>query len=124
MECIEFARNYISDYGFRVLDDGDGHLAFRYQMNIIHFFCNSDEENFFVMTLSIFEKVTAANIGVAKELCHKINAEKKQVKLYVMKDVVLAAAEVYFLAEEDFQLQMKKALQNLVSAKVMYCNKL
>jgi hypothetical protein len=46
--------------------------------------------------------------------------QMKQVKLYILNDVILAAAELYFMEQEDFNFQMKIALQHLVSAKVMY----
>jgi hypothetical protein len=55
-----------------------------------------------------------------KEKCHEVNREVKLAKLYTINDVVLAATEVYYLAEEDFMFQIKNALGHLVAAKVMF----
>jgi hypothetical protein len=72
------------------------------------------------MTLTNFTDVTEENMAQVKERCHEINKEAKLVKLYVLNDVILAAAEVYYLAEDDFKFQMLNALKHLVAAKVMY----
>ena len=101
-------------------DGADGHIAFRFQMNTIHFWGNSEDEHFFFMTLPNFTDVTEENIAQVKENCHQINKEAKLVKLYVLNDVILAAAEVYYLAEDDFKFQMLNALKHLVAAKIMY----
>ena len=49
MKSIEFAKEYVSKQGFKLLDDSDEHIAFRYQMNVIHLWGNEEEENFFFM---------------------------------------------------------------------------
>ena len=64
--------------------------------------------------------VTDENIVQVKENCHEINKESKLVKMYILNDVILAAAEVYYLKEEDFKFQMQNALRHLITAKVMY----
>ncbi len=122
MDTFELAKKFISAQRYRILDEDkeDGHIAFRYQMNTIHFWGKPDDEQFFFMTLPGFVDVTEENIAQVKENCHQINKEAKLVKLYVLNDVILAAAEVYFLAEGDFMFQMKTALKHLVAAKVMY----
>lgn len=120
MDSVKFAKEYISSLGFKLLDEGEEYIAFRYQMNVIHLWGNREEENFFMMTLSNFADVTEENIGRVKEICHKINAEKKQVKLYVLNDVILATTEIYYMAQEDFNFQMRIALKHLISAKVAY----
>ena len=53
MKSIEFAKEYISKQGFKLLDDSDEHIAFRYQMNVIHLWGNEEEENFFFLNLMI-----------------------------------------------------------------------
>ena len=37
-----------------------------------------------------------------------------------VNDVILAATEIYYLAEDDFKFQMLNALKHLIAAKVMY----
>ena len=120
MKSIELAKKFISNQGFKLLDDNEDHIAFRYQMNAIHFWGNQSEDNFFFMTLANFADVKDENVQHVKELCHEINTQMKQVKLYVLNNVILATTELYFMEEEDFNFQMKIALEHLVSAKVMY----
>ena len=122
MSTFELAKEFIASRRYQRLyeDSSDGHVAFRFQMNTIHFWGNSEDEHFFFMTLPNFTDVTAENIAQVKENCHQINKEAKLVKLYVLDDVILAAAEVYYLAEDDFKFQMLNALNHLVAAKVMY----
>lgn len=122
MSTFELAKELIASRRYQILDEdsSDGHIAFRFQMNTIHFWGNSEDENFFFMTLPNFTDVTEENIAQVKENCHQINKEAKLVKLYVLNDVILAAAEVYYIAEDDFKFQMLNALKLLVAAKVMY----
>ena len=58
MKSIEFAKEYISKQGFKLLDDSDEHIAFRYQMNVIHLWGNEEEENFFFMTLPLHHQIS------------------------------------------------------------------
>ena len=111
MNTFELAKAFLASHRYQILDEdsSDGHIAFRFQINTIHFWGNPDDEHFFFMTLPNFTDVTDENI-----------AQAKLVKLYILNDVVLAAAEVYYMAEEDFNFQMKNALKHLVVAKTMY----
>lgn len=122
MNTFELAKEFIATQRYQILDEdsSEGHIAFRFQMNAIHFWANEDDENFFLMTLPNFTEVTEENIAQVKEKCHEINKECKLVKLYIINDVILAAAELYYLAKEDFNFQIKNALKHLVTAKVMY----
>ena len=122
MSTFELAKKFIANQRYLVLDENssDNHIAFRFQMNTIHFWGNSEDEHFFFMTLPNFTDVTEENIAQVKENCHQINKEAKLVKFYVLNDVILAAAEVYYLAEDNFNFQMLNALKHLVAAKVMY----
>ena len=115
MKTFELAKKFITNQQYRILeaDNTDGHIVFRFQVN-------PDDEKFFFMTLPSFADVTEENIAQVKENCHQINEEVKLVKLYVLDDVILAAAEVYYMAAKDFEFQMKNALKHLVAAKVMY----
>lgn len=122
MTTFALAKDFITKRRYQILDENasDGHIAFRFQLNTIQFWGNPEDEHFFFMTLPNFDEVTETNVGEIKENCHEINKQVKLVKLYVMNDVILAAAEVYYLAEEDFEFQMMNALRHLVSAKAMY----
>ena len=122
MNAFDLAKDFIGRQSYQILneDSSDGHIAFRFQMNTIHFWGNTDDEHFFFMTLPNFADVDEKNIAQVKENCHQINKEAKLVKLYVLNDVILAATEIYYLAEDDFKFQMLNALKHLIAAKVMY----
>lgn len=122
MNAFDLAKDFIRRQSYQILneDSSDGHIAFRFQMNTIHFWGNTDDEHFFFMTLPNFADVDEKNIAQVKENCHQINKEAKLVKLYVLNDVILAATEIYYLAEDDFKFQMLNALKHLIAAKVMY----
>ena len=120
MRSAELAKQYVTNQGYKILEEEEGHLSFRYQMNVIHFFGNEDEDNFFFMTLANFTDVTDENIAEVKEMCHYINMQARLVKLYVLNDIILATTEIYYMAEEDFKYQMANALSHLVAVKVMY----
>lgn len=122
MNTFDYAKEFISSKRYQILDEdmSSGHIAFRYQMNTIHFWANSEDIDFFIMTLPNFADVTEENLSQVKEICHQVNKDAKLIKLYLLNDVILASAEVYYLAKDDFDLQMKNALRHLVAGKVMY----
>ena len=122
MNSFELAKEFLASRRYRIVeeDSTDGHISFRYQMNTIHFWGSEDDEKFLVVTLTNFTEVTEENLAQVKENCHQINREVKLVKLYTINDCILAAAENYYMAAEDFNFQFKNALGHLVAAKVMY----
>lgn len=122
MNTFELAKKFLANQHYQVLEDdcSDRHIAFRYQMNTLHFWSNDEDEHFFFMTLHNFTEVTDENVSQVKENCYRINKDAKLVKLYILNDIIIAAAEVYYLAEADFNFQMANALKHLVAAKIMY----
>lgn len=124
MDTFDLAKEYISSKRYQIMNDdrSSGHIAFRYQMNTIHFWANSEDTDFFIMTLPNFADVTKDNVSQVKEICHQVNKDAKLIKLYLLNDVILASAEVYYLAKDDFDFQINNALRHLVAGKVMYKN--
>lgn len=122
MSTFELAKEFLTSHRYQILDEdsSDGHIAFRFQMNTLHFWANGDDDHFVFISLPNFVPVTEENIAQVKENCHHVNRETKLVKMYVLGNVVLAAAEVYYLAKDDFEFQVMNALKHLVAAKVMY----
>lgn len=120
MDTIGLAQKYISEHGFKVLDESDEHIVFKFRMNILHLYGYSQEPDFMMLTLPNFAEVTDSTISEVKEKCHSVNKDIRQIKLYVMDNVILANAEIYYMGQEDFAFQMQKALNNLISAKAMY----
>ena len=84
MSTFELAKEFIASQRYQMLDEdgADDHIAFRFQMNTIHFWGNSEDEHFFFMTLPNFADVTEGNIAQVKEKCHQINKEMKMVKMF------------------------------------------
>lgn len=119
MNCVDFAREYITNQGFKITDSEDDHIGFRYQMNEIRFWGNEDE-NFFYVMLPGFTEVTPENVNHVKELCHEVNLQMKLVKLYVLHGIIIASVEAFFMGQEDFNFQLKTALRYLIAAKVKY----
>ncbi len=122
MNTYELAKKFIAGQRYRVCYEecSEGCIVFRYQMNTMHIFVNTEDEHFLFMTLLNFTDVTKENLEQVEENCHQLNKETKLVKFYVMNDMILATVEAYYLAEEDFNFQMMNALKHLVEAKVMY----
>lgn len=122
MNTFELAKAFIESHRYQIVDEdsSDGHITFRFQLNTILFWGKPDDEHFFFMTLPNFTDVTEENLAQVKENCHQINREAKMVKLYLLEDAIVAATEIYYMAESDFNFQMDNALKHLVAAKVMY----
>ena len=122
MNTFELAKEYIEDKHFQIIteDASDEHISFRYQLNTIHFWGDSDFRNYFFMTLPDFDEVTEQNVDCIKELCYLVSKEAKMVKLYVVDNIILASAELYYLTCEDFRFQLQNALNHLIAAKLMY----
>ena len=122
MSTLELAKEYITSQRYQILDEdsSDLHIAFRYQMNTVHFWGDLEDEHFFFISLPNFTDVTEKNMAQVKENCNQINQEIKLVKLYVLNDLIVAAAEAFYLDENDFKFQMRNALKHLVAAKVIF----
>ena len=122
MNTFELVKKIIKNRQYQILeeDSADGYMAFRYQMNTMHFWANNDDHHFFFVTLPNFVDITSENIEQVIENCHQVNKAVKSVKLYVLNSVILAVAEMFYLAEEDFVFQLENALKLLVEANVKY----
>lgn len=122
MDTFELAQKYFADHNYRIIeiDSASKVITFRFQMNTIHFWCTPNDDNFFCLALPNFTDVNEYNIEQVKEKCHKVNKDAKLVKLYILDEVIIASAEIFYLAEEDFNFQMNNALKQLIAAKTMY----
>lgn len=122
MTTLELAQEFIAAQRYKLVsvDSEEGHIAFRYQMNTIHLWQGNEDDHFIFMTMSGFADTAEEDIDSIKEKCHQINRQVKLVKMYLLDEIVLVAAEVYYLAKEDFEYQMKNALKHLISAKITY----
>ena len=120
MDCIEFAKEYINSKGFKIEDENENIIAFKYQMHILHIWRNDSDERFACIALTNFTDITPENTPQIKEICNEMNTNIKQAKLYVMDETIMATAEVYFRDQEDFNFQTEIALRNLMGAKIQF----
>lgn len=122
MKSIDFARQFIADKGFAVKEENEDCLVFNYQTNSVQFWWDADEENYFMLTIPFFFEIKSDQAESAKSICAELTTQVRQVKLYVVHSVIVAAAEIYFMGEDDFKFQMEHALENLICAKVKLKN--
>ena len=117
-----FIKDIVESWKYKVLDDDDEQIVIRYQMNIIHICPNEEDESFVSVLLTGFDEITEENYSDVVMRCHKLNEKMKQVKLYTINDVIIAASEFFYMEKDDLAFQMKLALKNLIAAKVNYQN--
>ena len=113
-------KEIVESWKYKVVEDDGEHIIIRYQMNIIHICPDEEDETFVSLMLTNFDDVTDENYTEVVMRCHKLNEKLKQVKLYTINDVIVAASEFFYMEKEDLAFQMKLALTSLVKAKVSY----
>jgi hypothetical protein len=124
METFELLKQIIKDFRYKVLEETDMHVLFRYQLNSIYMWTNADDEHFVMIGIFDFAEVNKDNRDSIIKLCHDLTCKSRQVKFYVTdNDVIAVTAEIYFLEEQDLIFQIEKALKNVVMGKSRF-NKL
>ena len=116
----ELLRKVVEDGNYKVLEDDGEHIIIRYQLNSIHLCPSSDDDRFVSILLPNFVEVTEDNYADVVTQCHKLNEQMKQVKLYTVNDVIIAAAEFYYQGKKDLAYQVKIGLSSVIAAKVSY----
>lgn len=116
----ELLRKVVEDGNYKVLEDDGEHIIIRYQLNSIHLCPSSDDDRFVSILLPNFAEVTEDNYADVVTQCHKLNEQMKQVKLYTVNDVIIAAAEFYYQGKKDLAYQVKIGLCSVIAAKVSY----
>jgi hypothetical protein len=121
-KTYNLVKEIIESWKYKVLEDDGEHIIIRYQMNVIHICLNEEDETFVSLLLPNFDEVTEENFAEVVMRCHKLNEKLKQIKLYTINDVIIAASEFFYMEKDDLAFQLKLALNNLIAAKVSYCN--
>ena len=116
----ELLKKVVEDSKYKVLEDDGEHIIIRYQLNSIHLCPSSDDDRFVSILLPNFAEVTEDNYADVVTQCHKLNEQMKQVKLYTVNDVIIAAAEFYYQGKKDLAYQVQIGLSSVVAAKVSY----
>ena len=117
-KTYNLVKEIIESWKYKVLEDDGEHIIIRYQMNVIHICPNEEDETFVSILLPNFDDVTDENYPEIVMRCHKLNEKLKQIKLYTVNDVIIAASEFFYMEKDDLAFQMKLALNNLIAAKV------
>jgi len=116
----ELLKKVVEDGKYKVLEDDGEHIIIRYQLNSIHLCPGSDDDHFVSILLPNFAEVSEANFADVVMRCHKLNEQMKQVKLYTINDVIIAASEFYYQGKKDLAYQVKIGLSSVIAAKVSY----
>lgn len=116
----ELIKKIIEDGKYKVLEDDGEHITIRYQLNVLHISPSLGDDNFVSVLLPNFADVTEENFAEVVMRCHKLNEQMKQVKLYTINDVIIAASEFYYMEEDDLAYQLKLSLSSVIAAKVNY----
>jgi len=116
----DLLKKVVGDAKYKVLEDDGEQIIIRYQLNSIHLCPSSDDDRFVSILLPNFAKVSEENYADVVMRCHKLNEQMKQVKLYTINDVIIAAAEFYYQEKKDLAYQVKIGLSSVIAAKVSY----
>ena len=116
----EMLKKVVEDGKYKVLEDDGESIIIRYQLNSIHICPSADDERFVSILLPNFAEVSEDNYADVVMRCHKLNEQMKQVKLYTINDVIIAAAEFYYQGKKDLSYQVKLGLSSVIAAKVSY----
>lgn len=119
-KTYNLVKEIIEAWKYKVVEDDGEQIIIRYQMNVIHICPNEEDETFVTLLLPKFDDVTDGNYSEVVMRCHKLNEKLKQIKLYTVNDVIVAASEFFYMGKEDLAFQMRLALTNLIAAKVSY----
>lgn len=119
-KTYNLVKEIIEAWKYKVVEDDGEQIIIRYQMNVIHICPNEEDDTFVTLLLPKFDDVTDGNYSEVVMRCHKLNEKLKQIKLYTVNDVIVAASEFFYMGKEDLAFQMRLALTNLIAAKVSY----
>ena len=119
-KTYNLVKEIIEAWQYKVVEDDGEQIIIRYQMNVIHICPNEEDDTFVTLLLPKFDDVTDGNYSEVVMRCHKLNEKLKQIKLYTVNDVIVAASEFFYMGKEDLAFQMRLALTNLIAAKVSY----
>ena len=114
----EAIKKVLEEGKYKIQEENGEQITIRYQLNSIHIFPSSDDDQFVSVLLPNFADVTEESYIDAVMRCHKLNEQMKQVKLYTLNGVLIASAEFYYMEENDLAYQLEIALNSVVAAKV------
>lgn len=117
MDTYKLARNYVLKRKFKMVEDTEENLIFRYQFENIHICEDHQGEDFLMIVLPVLNNITDENYNEVVKCCNEINAELKHVKIYVVKKLLMIASEIFYKGKKDLEYQMNRTLSSMIVAK-------
>lgn len=112
----------LDEMGFKLHEDEDGDLMFRYQMKNIYTVIGDESEQYLVLVMPQFCELEDGEEHVALAVCNKMTRELKLAKVYVDHTFknVSASCEFYYTDENSLKTNIEKGLNVLGIVRTFY----
>ena len=108
-------KDYLANQGYRPEIDGDGDVIFKREGRTFIIFANEDDEEYFRLAYPNFWKLeTEEEKSRAVIVCDRINATRKVIKVFTVKDNVWAGAELFFSDVRNFMPVFERLCRAIV----------
>ena len=119
-ETLKLVKEVVNDLKLKVLGEDEEHIAVRYQLDNFYFAVNRESERFVSVILTDFDEVSDENRMQMTLACNEANQKIQVAKFYIVKHLVLASYEFFYLDKEDMAFHIKESLKVLKIAKVKF----
>ena len=112
----------LDEMGFKLHEDEDGDLMFRYQMKNIYTVIGDESEQYLVLVMPQFCELEDGEEHVALAVCNKMTRELKLAKVYVDHTFknVSASCEFYYTDENSLKTNIENGLNVLGIVRMFY----
>ena len=112
----------LDEMGFKLHEDEDGDLMFRYQMKNIYTVIGDESEQYLVLVMPQFCELEDGEEHVALAVCNKMTRELKLAKVYVDHTFknVSASCEFYYTDENSLKTNIENGLNVLGIVRTFY----
>ena len=112
----------LDEMGFKLHEDEDGDLMFRYQMKNIYTVIGDESEQYLVLVMPQFCELEDGEEHVALAVCNKMTRELKLDKVYVDHTFknVSASCEFYYTDENSLKTNIENGLNVLGIVRTFY----
>lgn len=119
-ETLKLVKEVVNDLKLKVFGEDEEHIAVRYQLDNFYFAVNRESERFVSVILTDFDEVSDENRMQMSLACNEANQKIQVAKFYIVKHLVLASYEFFYLDKEDMAFHIKESLKVLKIAKVKF----
>lgn len=112
----------LDEMGFKLHEDEDGDLMFRYQMKNIYTVIGDESEQYLVLVMPQFCELEDGEEHAALAVCNKMTRELKLAKVYVDHTFknVSASCEFYYTDENSLKTNIENGLNVLGIVRTFY----